>query len=305
MKKKLQQLLVKNKVDTVIDYLSNLEGLDRDKKTLWIAIESQWNQLKEQRFRKIISYENAQIDHNRIIQNIHQFILTLPESNLPETELTDSSSEIRPSNPKWIRRSIGIVLGLAILAWVGFKVNWTGNTFSQTVIVHGANGIDHRVLKSQGKVVITIGKERFEAIIDQEGIAYFPSVSRNQRNQPARLSLLFAEPYQCLYPDSAYTIRPEQTIGLEIVHSGKDWFTGRVIDSHTEKPLDSVKVSMDETQVWTDQGGYYSLPLPAKQLKPHGKATFSKPHYQTQMVSGVSLHRTTKYTHRMVPTVPF
>jgi hypothetical protein len=195
----------------------------------------------------------------------------------------------------------GIALVMAAGLWLGLKNHGKPKTFEQRIIVHGTDGLPHRVLRNQGKVVLNFGPAVFESPIDQNGEAFFPAIASQYINQPARISLLFAEPYQPQFPDSAYLLLPTKTISLAVKTSGEVFVSGRITDQITSLPLDSVRINCGTYQAWTDASGNFSLPLPSHQLKPSTEIVFSKQHYQDLVVKDVSLHLSSKFTLYMVP----
>ncbi|MBU2946600.1 patatin-like phospholipase family protein [Zobellia uliginosa] len=176
-----------------------------------------------------------------------------------------------------------------------------GESFSTTVLVHGKNGKDDRILKNQGKVVIDFGNTREEEPINEKGEATFKEIPAKFMGENVLLSVTHPQPYLPIKRDSSYILERNKSIYLEVELKGLDKIFGRVIDYHTEQPLENVVVSVRDTKTVTNEIGWFELKIPSVSQDKFVKVSFIKSGYMfitqdsiaphTKKEIGVSLKR--------------
>ena|GEM_PF-4388317 len=163
-------------------------------------------------------------------------------------------------------------------------------SFPLTVLVHGKEGRDDRILKGQGKVVLDIGTARKEADINGMGEATFKELPIGYDKEKAFLSIEHPQPYFPVNRDTKYTLNKGASVYLEIELKGIDKIEGRVLDFETEKPLDKVRVSIKNIETFTDTHGWYELQIPSDKQAKFVRANFYKEGYQMEDIDSIAPH---------------
>lgn len=143
---------------------------------------------------------------------------------------------------------------------------------SVTVFVHGKNqGVRDLILQNKGKVELVYGDAVRSKGINESGQATFNGVPDAFFADEARVQINIVdtegEPYQPTQPDSLYQLQPGAPVYLEVELAGLDKLFGVVKDSSGDF-IDSVRVSVQDLQTFTDTHGWFELSIPpAKQAK--------------------------------------
>lgn len=185
---------------------------------------------------------------------------------------------------------LGIVLLLVVAL---FASNFMGNSdtsFALTVLVHGKDGKDHQILKNQGKVMLDIGTARQEATINERGEATFKELPATFIGKEALLSIEHDQPYLPTNRDATYLLEKDKAIYLEVELKGLNKLKGSVWSFDTEEPLDSVRVSVENISVYTNESGWFELNIPPGQQAKFVNVTFHKKGYHTEILSDIAPH---------------
>jgi len=71
------------------------------------------------------------------------------------------------------------------------------------------------------------------------------------------------QPYQSTVPDSLFILESDAFYNLEVALFNADKIFGQILDFRTEKPLDSVRISIRKNVfTYTDQFGDFILKIP-------------------------------------------
>lgn len=164
------------------------------------------------------------------------------------------------------------------------------DSFSVTVLVHGKEGRDDRILRKQGEVVLDFGTTREEAPIDDEGEATFKELPLGYVGEKATISIDHPQPYFPTDRNAEYTLEQGKAIYLEVELAGMDKVQGRVLDFQTEEPLDSVRVSYRDVATYTDDFGWYELEIPPDMQTKFVRLNFYKTGYKMQDIDSIAPH---------------
>ena len=238
------------------------------------------------------------------LAQVHDALLTIIEQlegeeqiSPPPTKTTDPSEP--PFKAKWwpwvVALSVLITLPAGLAEFSGYSLRdwWEGRTldaFSVTVLVHGKKGKGDRILRNQGKVILDIGDTREEERIDAKGQATFKGLSLNYRNQKAVISIDHPQPYFPTNRNAEYLLTDQRSIYLEVQLEGLGKIHGRILDYENELPLDSVRVSVQNSATYTDVFGWYELEIPPTQQAKFVKVTFYKAGYQLAHFDSIAPH---------------
>lgn len=204
-----------------------------------------------------------------------------------------------PPKGKWWQWIVGLGLLITIPAGMAEITGYNlkdlliadgTDAFSVTVLVHGKEGKDHRILRNQGKVVLDIGDTREEEDINAEGEATFKGLSKSYQGQQAFISIDHPQPYLPTQRDVPYFLEKGKSIYLEVALKGTDKINGRVLDFITERPLDSVRVSVQDIATYSDEFGWYELNIPPEKQAKFIKVTFYKKGYELQSFDSIAPH---------------
>lgn len=185
---------------------------------------------------------------------------------------------------------LGIVTAATIITFVfdipgkirGAYSSSDANTV--TVLVHGEKGKDQLVLPTRGIVKLIYGDAIISEQINNEGEATFKQVPETFFKPDANVEILFhdpeGEPYRAVYHDSLYQLTKGKYISLAVKLYGLDQISGIVKDFKTGNPLDSVRISIQGAETFSNQYGEYTLSIPPEKQKKYQSIRAFKDGYQ-------------------------
>jgi hypothetical protein len=162
--------------------------------------------------------------------------------------------------------------------------------FILTVFVHGRNGNADKILGGQGKVCLYLNSKPEKVNIDEDGKAVFTEISPRFLNKPARITIEHTQPYQSTHPDSLYTLTQDGVIYLECELQGEDKVFGEVLDFKTGQLLDSVRVSIQDVETYTNKNGWFELKIPIEKQEKFQRVAFDKKGYSREVYDSVPVH---------------
>lgn len=132
-----------------------------------------------------------------------------------------------------------------------------------TVFVHGKEGRHQHILQNEGKVVLHLGTSATELVLNENSEATFKEIPGDYNGKKVLVTISFPPNYQSTQPDSLYELKHDAALHIETGLSSADKIFGRVFDTETNSPLDSVRVSIRNSQSFTDATGRFELSIPA------------------------------------------
>lgn len=139
-------------------------------------------------------------------------------------------------------------------------------TNAVTVIVHGREGIDDKILQNRGIVYLNYGGSRVQEPINNQGEATFQQIPEKFFGADADIKIFVedpeGEPYRVANPDSTYTLVKEKSIYLQVLLTGMEEINGIVKDFETGKGIDSALVRIFGAETYSDKYGEYLLEIP-------------------------------------------
>ncbi|QLG45410.1 hypothetical protein [Costertonia aggregata] len=159
-----------------------------------------------------------------------------------------------------------------------------------TVFVHGPNGHDDLILRNQGKVYLDLKTDRREASINEKGEATFKQVPSSVTGRAVKINIEHPEPYRPVSLDSLYRISNGAAIYLQVKLYNIGNIYGNVLDSRTNKGVDSVRVSVRDAYTFTDIYGYYKLEIPSNYQKKYQNIRFEKNGYDIVQKNNIPIH---------------
>ncbi len=287
-KKKLKKLVAAGESGAAISELlkhARAKGLTELENTL-VLLEARMEHNDREIRQGAITREQADALQNRINAALLHLIDQDPERDLDLAELAQVAA------PKPIRRNWWLPLSLAgiMVAYIIAKDLMNAKPFGLTVFVHGPEGVEQRLLRSEGKVVLHIGQDRREAGINEKGEADFKEIPARFRGKKARIVLDHPQPYQSTHPDSMYLLLPGRPVYLEVSLRNTDRIFGRIFDFDNGAPLDGVTISIRNAKTLSDESGYFELKIPAGLQAKFQKVAFQKPGYVFSELDSVPVH---------------
>ena len=271
MKARLQKLIAQGKTPQAIRQLLKItQQLKKADLYNEVILQSGRFETYEKAKRQgLASFEEKGIS----LAQIHRALLEITD-RLTNEEWAQVFGEAEPQvilvpdpffSGRWWQWGLGLGVVIAILVSIvsfsGYDLLDFGemDAFSVTVLVHGKKGKDHRILRDQGKVVLDIGNTREEENINSQGEATFKGLSNSYRGKRAIISIDHAQPYFPTQRDVEYILTENKAIYLEVQLEGLHKIQGQIIDFETEQPLDSVRVSVQDTATYSNSFGWYEL----------------------------------------------
>ena len=306
MKAPLKQLIANGRTEEALKQLLAISPQLSDPNLQHaIAIQSaNFKKYQDGQITATTSFEQEGLSIAQINLAVLRIIDQLPDGQ--ENADATSSSNPEPSTPAPTKRGwlwvVGIILaaipilaGIAEISGYSVKDFISGNennleSLMVTVIVHGKDGRDDRILEGQGKVVLDIGGTREEEAINQQGQAIFNGLSTNFEGKMALISIDHPQPYFPTKRDAEYQLEKNKSIYLEVELTGLNEIKGRVLDFNTELPLDSVEVVVEDAVAYTDQRGFYRMEIPPNIQAKFIKVSFLKEGYKMESVDSIAPH---------------
>ncbi len=171
----------------------------------------------------------------------------------------------------------GPVVIFVLVVIGGFKLVPDTAPFPLTVYVHGSKGHQDILLRNQGEVMIDLGHDRRIEKIGEKGMAYFPAIPAEFRNQevPIRVD---AEGFEDVAPNARY-ILTGKSMYVEIQRNDDLAIVfGTVRDEKIF--LSGVRISIGDLDVTTDEHGRFRLEIPPDKQKTRQRLTAFKAGYQ-------------------------
>ena len=164
-----------------------------------------------------------------------------------------------------------LCFGLGVVAiWKWAKTAWQ-KTGQQTVIVHGWQGITHRLLDRKGTLVMHYGNDNKAIPIGPRGEVTFKEVPGKffERGTNVYFTLEVGnEPYTLSKTDTFYVLDHTKPIYLEVRLQGLDDLFGRVI-MPTGNAVANAKVWLPiiNMEVLTDSNGMFRFKIPLEKQR--------------------------------------
>jgi hypothetical protein len=155
-------------------------------------------------------------------------------------------------------------------------------TFSMAVFVHGPAGPQETILRGQGKVVMDLRGNRRSEMIDDKGVAHFPGIPEELREQEVAISVE-ADGFEIAERG------PRKLAGESLylpVHRTPGRLHGMVTNEQGE-PIASAELDLDGQVAQTDAKGRFNVPVPGDQVKPEMTLRIHSAGFQRQTLTVV------------------
>ena len=265
---KLLSIISQGQIENAIEQLKNLDFSDTEMNAL-TAIAAQYQQWQQNKLKGVLSAEQDDLQQNKVIHRLIEFINQSGQQEIAATEPTQPSGKAK----FWTNKTIlllgvfGSLASIVGLWFVFFPLSSKVKTV--TVLVHGKEGKDQLVLPNRGKVYLIYGDAKIPEQINNEGEATFKQIPDHFFNSNAKVEIQFddpkGEPYRAAIPDSLYQLTDNSYIGLEVILEGTEKVWGIVKDFETGNPIDSVMIRVFGTETYSNTYGEYVLQIPENQ----------------------------------------
>lgn len=298
MEDKLRDLIARGKTDQVLKILLKETKKLTDKQLSdEIRIQSgKFEQYTRDSRIGILNREEQQVTQSQINNALLEIINKMEGNQSVNHSISTNTPTIKdkPAKP-WQRVAfiLGILASIAGITGYTFRDYFSASkvkSFTVTVLVHGKEGTDDRILSNQGKVMLDIGGDRKEEPINNQGQAIFQELPSGYIGEQVRISIIHPQPYFPVNRDTQYLLKQNQSIYLEIELKGIDKIMGRVLDELTEKPVDSVRVSYRNNAAYTDEFGWFELEIPEAIRAKFIRVNFFKAGYKMQDIDSIAPH---------------
>jgi len=290
-KEAILKLISNGRTAEALNQLLSMDLPPKDRSAV-VQIKASLEKLRSDTLKGILSVEQQTIEQNRINDRLLSF-LNGDDTPPPPTEPS-------PRTRKWWQYvvSLGVILGIlgGIAEFSGisltdiFTGSGTDDTFTVTVFVHGKKGIDDRILKNQGQVILGLRTNEMPSSINEKGEATFKEIPMSFKGKSVPIRIEHPQPYRATQPDSLYRLEPNAAIYLEVALEGTNRIFGKVMDFETEQWLDSVRVSVEDIATYTDQYGWFELFIPEDRQRKFQRVSFYKRGYQIEDLDSIPVH---------------
>ena len=201
---------------------------------------------------------------------------------------------------KWWGYVVGLGVVISILGGIAefsgcnlkdlFFGSGADDTFTVTVFVHGQKGIDDRILKNQGQVMLGLHGNEMACSVNEKGEATFKGIPMSFKGKRVPIRIDHPQPYRATRPDSLYLLKPSGAIYVEVALEGTNRLFGKVTDFDTKQWLDSVRVSIENVATYTDQYGWFELLIPENKQRKFQRVSFYKKGYKIVELDSIPVH---------------
>lgn len=285
------ELVSKGRTDKALEKLLSMELSAKDKTTV-VQIKASFENLKEKVMGGLVNFEEETIERNRINDRLLRL--------LNNDDSAPAGEEPKHKERKWWKYVvyIGVVVGILggiaeFSGWNLSKIFGDGsadNTFTVTVFVHGKKGKDDRILKNQGQVMLGLRTNEIPCSINEKGEATFKEIAREFSGKKVPIRIEHPQPYRATNPDSLYLLEPNAAIYVEVALEGTNRIFGTVMDFDTEQWLDSVRVSIENFDTYTDKFGWFELNIPEDKQRKFQRVSFFKKGYKIKELDSIPVH---------------
>lgn len=237
------------------------------------AIRARHQHLRSKRRLGILQFSEDTITQNQISASLLELIQFPADQPFPAEQSIDTRIPLRAL---WWKRISAAALLIGMLAalttiLVNFdrlfgKPGADPDLNTVTVLVHGESGPEERILPGRGNVTLLYGDALVTKQTNNEGEATFKRIDDVFFQPEARVQVLFQdpkeEPYRAIVRDSLYRLVRGEMVMLPVHLEGLDLLRGTVTDFDTGAPLDSVRVSVLGTAVYSNAFGEFVLHIP-------------------------------------------
>lgn len=229
---------------------------------------------------------------NRIHANLMYSIDQLPDDDplsMPDEifEKADVQDAAMPKPVSDIKKWILLGGILAVILIFSLVKNQMSNTFTQTFLVKDKKG--GLILQNQGKIVLNSSFGLDSAKIGDNGEASM-NLTTNFIGTPVQLRISHPQPYQVMTLDSTYILERNKPIKLIVALQNLDKIFGRIVDEKTGNALDSVRVSIQNIETFTDKSGWFELVIPTEKQAQFQNIRLEKKGYQPEKFDETPVH---------------
>lgn len=260
----IRQLVSKDLLEEAANLL-----LETDLKTQGYAIKARLADYRQKLLQGILSEESQGLIKRQITASLLQAtdVLENPDLRNPDTPVDTIRFQYR-SRKTWLYALIGLltISLLGVFANMLYQQAQTGG--SLTVMVHGKQGLDEIILPNRGIVELIHGKAKRTEQVNNKGVAHFDEIPASFFDPDASVKILFqdpeGEPYRATFRDSLYILVEGQSIELQVNIDRIDVINGHITKRSTSTPIPDAKIVVKGVEVFSDQNGNFSLPLPER-----------------------------------------
>ncbi|MFM9947695.1 MAG: hypothetical protein ACKV1O_07130 [Saprospiraceae bacterium] len=287
-KNTILKLVSGGKTAEALDKILSMNVPSKDKIVV-AQIKASFENLQMDKLRGVLSFEHETTERNKINDRLLRF--------LNSNDSDPFSFEIRPGGRKWWKYVvatgvlIGILGGISEFSGRGvFSGSDADDTFTVTVFIHGKKGKDDRILKNQGQVMLGLRTNEMPCSINEKGEATFKEIPMGFQGQKVPIRVEHPQPYRAIHSDSLFTLAPNAAFYVEIALEGTHRIFGKVMDFYTEQWLDSVRVSIENFDTYTDLFGWFELNIPEDKQRKFQRVSFYKKGYVIAVYDSIPVH---------------
>jgi hypothetical protein len=284
------ELVSTGRTAEALDKLLSIDLSPKDRIVV-AQIKASSEKLRSDSIKGILSFEQQTTEQNRINDRLLSF-LNGEELQTPAGPFTGNHERSFWKHVVGAGVVVGILAGIFQIGGSIKDILGGGSpeTFTITVFVHGKKGKYDRILKNQGIVMLGLRTNEVPCSINEKGEATFKEVPVGFNGKKVPIRIEHQQPYRATHPDSLYLIEPNAAIFVEVALQGMDVIKGRVMDFQTEQWLDSVRVSVENIETYTDQYGWFELKIPENRQRKFQRVSFYKKGYRIEDKDSIPVH---------------
>lgn len=290
-KNAILKLISSGHTDKALDRLLSIE-LPSEDKILAKQINASFQKLQKDILKGVVTSDQEGTELNRINDRLFRL--------LHKDEVALSEEETQPKARQSWQYVVAFGVLISILGGIAEFSGWnlrdwfggggTDDTFTVTVFVHGKKGQDERILKNQGQVMLGLRTNEMPGSINEKGEATFKEIPLGFKGQKVPIRIEHPQPYRSTHPDSLYLLEPNAAIYVEVALEGTNRIFGKVMDFDTEQWLDSVRVSIENFDTYTDPFGWFELNIPEDKRRKFQRVSFYKKGYGIEELDSIPVH---------------
>ncbi len=239
-----------------------------------------------------VNYNDTE-EFNKLISSANKKLLSEIQKNIAEQERQHETiikaiqNELKIRKQKSKIKTTLLTISIIVILFISyFAINSYLNPFSFIVSIKSSKNLTKNILEikddrqniqiTKGYIFINLNGNTRKEKINNEGKVFFSELPSKYKNRKVVFNLI--SDYFQLTKNKIFQINANKTITLTVEQKGLDRIFGSVRD--TICFLDSVSVSIDKLETFTDKNGKFELIIPQNEQKIIQNVTFYKKGYK-------------------------
>ena len=223
-------------------------------------IESRIDSLKKLIRKGTISNSETQIEKNKIANSLLEVIDQIDSNEFSDEFESKKGLSNKLTKLGFIFSVLGVVAAIAGFVADLSQFNLFGDNNSITLIVHGIEGREQKILENEGEIALITGNLKMTSQIDENGKVTFNDIPSELLGEKFIVNIEGTENEYKILGEKEFSFKKKKTIYLPV--STEFTLKGIIVDSNSSMPLENVTVQINDTKALSNNAGVFSLNIP-------------------------------------------